>query len=44
MLVTLATVTYAQLSHYAPIPVEHHIEEYHNVGASNDGTRGKTFT
>jgi hypothetical protein len=43
MLVALAVVTYAQLPHYAPIPAEHHIEEYHHVGTSYDGIRDTTF-
>ena len=33
-LASLVVVIYAQLPHYAPIPVGHHIEEYHNVGTN----------
>jgi hypothetical protein len=43
VLTTLAVVTHAQLPHYAPIPVEHHIEEYHHVGTSNDEIRDINF-
>jgi hypothetical protein len=40
----LVAVTYAQLHHYAPIPVEHHIEEYHHVGTSNFNINGAQFS
>jgi hypothetical protein len=43
MLALLAAVTHAQLQHYASLPVEHHIEEYHHVGIRNDVTKGENL-
>ena len=40
LIVFLFVVTYAQLPHYPPIHLGHHIEEYHHVGTKNKGKKG----
>jgi hypothetical protein len=42
LLASLFVVTYAQLPHYPPIHLGHHIEEYHHVGTKNKGRKGIT--